>query len=61
MSIILLPIYAVIFVIMLVNLGMMQQAAEDMSSGVLATTRAAVYYALIHGGCNLSMLWHSCP
>ena len=53
MSIILLLIYAVIFVIMLVNLGMMQQAAEDMSSGVLATTRAAVYYALIHGGCNL--------
>ena len=50
MSIILLLIYAVIFVIMLVNLGMIQQAAEDMSSGVLATTRAAVYYALIHGG-----------
>ena len=32
MSIILLLIYAVIFVIMLVNLGMMQQAAEDMGT-----------------------------
>lgn len=41
MSIILLLIYAVIFVIMLVNLGMMQQAAEDMSSGVLGNDKGS--------------------
>lgn len=53
MSIILLIIYAIIFVFMIINQFMMG-TTSGISADVLAVSKAAIHYGLIHSVCNIA-------